>query len=57
MEVTIENFESLVPLVSESIASSDFVAIDTEFSGKPSSPSSAKALSSLSDVVWPQGLM
>lgn len=34
MEVTIENFEQELPFVRESIDRADFVAIDTEFSGK-----------------------
>ena len=34
MEVTIENFEQVMPLIEDSIRLADFVAIDTEFSGK-----------------------
>ena len=33
MEVTIENFEQVLPLVESSIAAADFISIDTEFSG------------------------
>lgn len=34
MEVTSENFEQVMPLLRESIDKADFIAIDTEFSGK-----------------------
>jgi hypothetical protein len=34
MEVTIENFEQVMPLLEASIHLADFIAIDTEFSGK-----------------------
>ena len=34
MEVTIENFEQVLPVIEDSIRRADFVAIDTEFSGK-----------------------
>ena len=34
MEVTIENFERVMPLLADSIDRADFIAIDTEFSGK-----------------------
>lgn len=34
MEITIENFEQMIPLIEDSIERADFVAIDTEFSGK-----------------------
>jgi ribonuclease D len=34
MEVTQHNFAASLPLVSESISNADFIAIDTEFSGK-----------------------
>ena len=33
MEVTGDNFSNLLPLISKSIHSADFVAVDTEFSG------------------------
>lgn len=34
MEVTIENFEQMLPLIEDSINRADFVAFDSEFSGK-----------------------
>lgn len=34
MEITQENFEANLPLIKESIYKADFIAIDTEFSGK-----------------------
>ena len=34
MEVTTENFEQVLPLLEQSIKQADFVAVDTEFSGK-----------------------
>ena len=34
MEITQENFYSSLPLIRESIETADFIAIDTEFSGK-----------------------
>lgn len=34
MEVTIENFEEVFPLLEDSIRTADFIALDTEFSGK-----------------------
>ena len=34
MEVTQENFEEVFPLVEKSVSTADFIAIDTEFSGK-----------------------
>lgn len=34
MEITSENFKKVLPLVQESISQADFIAIDTEFSGK-----------------------
>lgn len=34
MEVTNENFEEAIPLFQRSIDRADFIAIDTEFSGK-----------------------
>ena len=34
MEVTIENFEEVFPLLEDSIRSANFIALDTEFSGK-----------------------
>ena len=34
MDITIENFKETLPLVQESISKADFIAIDTEFSGK-----------------------
>lgn len=33
MDVTRDNFESLLPLIRHSISSADFIAFDTEFSG------------------------
>lgn len=33
MEVTIENFEEVFPLLEDSIRTADFIALDTEFSG------------------------
>lgn len=33
MDVTRDNFVSLLPLIKHSIASADFIAFDTEFSG------------------------
>ena len=33
MEITQENFEAQFPLITESINSADFIAIDSEFSG------------------------
>ena len=36
MEVTQHNFAASLPLVAESISNADFIAIDTEFSGKVS---------------------
>jgi hypothetical protein len=33
MDVTIENFETVLPIFEESVANCDFVAFDTEFSG------------------------
>jgi len=39
MEVTIENFEEVFPLLEDSIRTADFIALDTEFSGKFSNPS------------------
>ena len=38
MEVTIENFEQVLPLVQKSVEKADFVTIDTEFSGKTTHP-------------------
>lgn len=35
MEITASNFVETFPLVKESIEQADFIAIDTEFSGKP----------------------
>jgi hypothetical protein len=34
MDVTRDNFASLLPLIRESIHKADFIAFDTEFSGK-----------------------
>lgn len=34
MQVTSENFQQILPLFEESIGKADFVAIDTEFTGK-----------------------
>ena len=39
MEVTIENFEQVLPVIEDSIQRADFVAIDTEFSGKKAASS------------------
>ena len=39
MEVTIENFEQVLPVIEDSIRRADFVAIDTEFSGKKAASS------------------
>lgn len=33
MEVTQDNFELVLPLITESIKEADFIAFDTEFSG------------------------
>jgi hypothetical protein len=33
MDVTRENFASLMPLIKESIAAAEFIGFDTEFSG------------------------
>jgi hypothetical protein len=38
MDVTRENFATLMPLIKESIAAAEFIGFDTEFSGKISSP-------------------
>ena len=34
MQVTSENFEQVLPLLEDSINRADFIAIDTEFTGK-----------------------
>jgi hypothetical protein len=34
MDVTRENFATLMPLIKESIAAAEFIGFDTEFSGK-----------------------
>jgi hypothetical protein len=34
MEITSENFEAQFKLIKESILSAEFIALDTEFSGK-----------------------
>ena len=34
MDVTRENFATLMPLIKESIAEAEFIGFDTEFSGK-----------------------
>lgn len=33
MQVTTHNFAALLPLITESLQTADFVALDTEFSG------------------------
>ena len=38
MEITLENFESSVDLVFESIDKADFISIDCEFSGYTAHP-------------------
>jgi hypothetical protein len=34
MEITQDNFEAQLPLLRESISKAEFIAIDSEFSGK-----------------------
>ena len=34
MEITIDNFNEALPLIKESIETAEFIAIDTEFSGR-----------------------
>ena len=36
MEVTSSNYDQVFPLIAESIRDADFIALDTEFSGKRS---------------------
>jgi len=37
MDVTQDNFAQLMPLIADSIKRADFIAFDTEFSGKHTS--------------------